>query len=285
MLRYLGLGPRSLGDYPRPSHRRVNWEFLAVIRGKCAPTLENGEPAVPVADRLWLFPPGYVHGWQGERGRKCEVVVLHFNTVPAALERAVKDRGFLVLPLKAADRVFLRALAESLKPHYWQPVGVSDIYTERALMDLSLLILRDLTDSRQPHRVGSSMGQVVAAEDWLREHVAERPSIAQAARAIGVSPSHLRRLFRKVRKTSPKQAQQKLKFENAMQLMAGSRVKLAQVAMECGFKSASNFCRAFKAFNGSTPAAWRREIYIQYKQPRPADKADYRRHGRRHREP
>ena len=284
MLRYLGLGQRRLGDYPRPPHKRVNWEFLAVIRGKCAPVLEDTQISAPAESTLWLFPPGYAHGWQGEAGRKCEVVVLHFNAVPAAVERTVQEQGYLTLRLDAADRAFLRSLGQRLKPHYWQPVGVSDIHTERALMDLSLLVLRDVAVSRQPCRVGSGLSQVVSAESWLREHLAERPSIAQAARAIGISPSHLRRLFRAVRKSSPKQVQQKLRLENAMQLMAQSRVKLDHVAQECGFISASNFCRAFKAFNGSTPAAWRREIYIQYRQPRPGEKADYRRHGRRRKE-
>lgn len=269
-----------------PVHKRVNWEFLAVVRGKCAPTLEVGPPLlVPANSRLWLFPPGYAHGWQGEPGRKCEIVVLHFSSVPVALERAVNENGFLALHLQPADRRFLRNLGKNLKPHYWRPVGVSDIHTERALMDLSLLMLRDIPAGQQPHRVGSRLDRVLAAEAWLREHLAERPSIAQAARATGISPSHLRRLFRTARKSSPKRAQQKLKFERAMQLMAQTTVKLAQVATECGYKSASNFCRAFKAFNGNSPAVWRREIYIQYKQPRKTEKADYRRHGSRRREP
>lgn len=47
MLRYLGIGKRSLGEVPMPPHKRMNWEFLAVIRGWCAPLLE-GEPAPPL---------------------------------------------------------------------------------------------------------------------------------------------------------------------------------------------------------------------------------------------
>ncbi len=284
MLRYLGLGQRPLGDYPRPAHKRVNWEFFAVIRGKSAPTLESGEHLPLVADTLWLFPPGYSHGWYGEPGRKCEVVILHFSSVPVALERVVRDQGYLTLPLAAADKAYLRELGNLLKLHYWRPVLVSDIHTERALMDLSLLILRDVAASRQPYQVGASLSRVLAAENWLREHLSERPSISQAARATGISPSHLRRLFLTTRRANPKRMQQKLRFERAMQLMAQSRVKLAQVASECGFKSASNFCRAFKAFNGNSPTVWRREIYIQYKQPRKTDIADYRKHGRRRRE-
>jgi len=285
MLRYLGFGQRPLGDCPLPPHKRVNWEFLAVIRGKCTPFFHAGYQPSPVDNRLWLFPPGYAHGWLGESGKKCHLVVVHFNTVPAALERIVQERGFLSTRLTVADKRFLARLAEKLKPHYWRPIWVSDIHTERALLDLSLLVLRDVRTSRQPAPGSGSMNKILLAETWLREHLAERPSIAEAARATGISPSQLRRLFHGVRKASPKRALHKLKFERAMQLMAHSNVKLATVAAECGFTSASNFCRAFKAFNGNTPTVWRREIYIQYKKPREDEKTNYARHGRRYRTP
>ena len=50
---------------------------------------------------------------------------------------------------------------------------------------------------------------------------------------------------------------------------------------ECGFSSATNFCRAFKSTAGTTPGTWRNEIYVQYQQPRAKLGADYKQHGRR----
>lgn len=284
MLRYLGLGTRPLGDYPMPAHRRVNWEFLAVVRGRLAPFFQSAHQARLASDALWLFPPGFIHGWVGEPAKKCEVVVIHFHAVPEAVARCARERGYLAVRLRPADKRFLRQLGKNLKIHYWQPTLESDIHTQRALMDLSLLILRDYSERRQPLRRGLSAGKVAAAETWLREHLADRPSIADAARVTGVSASQLNRLFRKVRKESPQSVLNRLRLDRAMEIMANSGAKLHAVAAECGFSSASNLCRAFREYRGHSPTTWRKETFIQHKVPSRAAQKDHTAHGRRYRE-
>jgi len=284
MLRYLGLGERQLGDFPMPPHTRVNWEFMGVVRGTLAPVFEGARDLPPVADTLWLFPPGFVHGWTGEARRTCEIVVIHFSAVPGVLEQVVSEYGHLSAKLSASDKRLLLRLGQTLKPHYWHPVLVSEIHCERALMDLSLIVMRGVKESREPHQAGVSLSKVLDAENWFKRHLEAHPSIEDAAKAVGTSPSQLRRSFRKVRKIKPKQLLNKIRFDKAMHLMAESDAKLERIAVESGFSNATNFCRAFKAFVGKSPTAWRREIYIQYKKPRDTEKTEYWQHGRRYRE-
>ncbi len=284
MLRYLGLGERQLGDCPMPAHARVNWEFLAVVRGQVAPLDHDGDDVQLQSDTLWLFPPGYVHGWTGRPGEKCEIVVVHFSSVPSAVERLVDAHGFLCAALSVKDRRLVTRLGKSLKPHYWKPTLLSEIQSERALMDLSLILLRGHSESHESSLGGSSWSKVVDAESWLRQHIRGAPTIADAARGVGISPSQLRRIFWKVKKKNPKQIFDKIRFEKAMHLMAETDAKLERIAEESGFSSATNFCRAFKAFVGKSPTTWRKEIYVQYKKPRELEKSIYGRHGRRYRE-
>ncbi|HVS54149.1 MAG TPA: AraC family transcriptional regulator [Opitutaceae bacterium] len=285
MLRYLGMGQRRLGDFPMPAHRRINWEFFAILRGRLAPFVQLQQHPPPGSSALWLFPPGTVHGWIGEPGRSSEVVVIHFSTVPLALEKLVREHGQLVARLTAADRKFVRRLGRDLHRHYWHPVRISELCIERALIDLSLLMLRRVGVSRQPVLAGITEKKIVEAENWFRKHLAESDALPRAARACGLSPSHLRRLFQRVRGLTPKDALQRLRFEHAMSLMAQSNLKLAAVAVECGFTTAGSFCRAFRAFNGSSPARWRRQIFMQYRQPSADTAADPRGHGRQRRPP
>lgn len=284
MLRYLGLGERRLGDCPMPAHARVNWEFLAVVKGELAPFRDDREDVELRSDTLWLLPPGYVHGWRGKIGQKCEIVVLHFSGVPSALERLVNESGYVSSPLTIKDRRVVQRLAKSLKPHYWKPTALSEIYSERALLDLSLLLLRGRKEAQESSLGGSSWSKVADAESWLRQHIRHTPTVADAARAVGISPSQLRRLFWKVRRKNPKHLFDKIRFEKAMHLMAETDAKLERVAADSGFSNATNFCRAFKAFVGKSPTTWRKEIYIQYKKPRQTEQSAYDRHGRRYRE-
>lgn len=280
MLRYLNQGPRPFGDYPMPVHKRLNWEFYAVLHGRLAPSFDP--PAAPelVSDTLWVFPPGCAHGWIGEPGQLCNIVVFHFAGVPAELERRVRQTGSLAVPLTGADKVQLVRIEEELKGHYWRPNPLSELHFARALMELSLLLL-EKPEAALAHRPAKSadrlasplahtspaLAHVLAAENWFRQHLPAHPSLAGVARACGLTSGHLRRLFHAVRRLSPKEVFGRIRMEHAMQLLAHSDRKLADVAVECGFAGASQFCQVFKSRNGTTPTFWRTHAYTQYQDP------------------
>jgi AraC-like DNA-binding protein len=284
MLRYLGLGERKLGDCPMPPHPRVNWEFLAVINGQLAPYSKTGETPPLLTDTLWLFPPGVVHGWCGKPGRKCEIVVVHFSAVPPTVERSMSEQQYLSVRLTPTERHKILRLGRSLKPHYWEPTIASELHSGRALIDLSLLLLKDHKNLNEPNLVGVHWSKVVHAESWLRQNIQAAPSVEDAARVVGLSASQLRRIFWKVKKKNPKAILDNIRFDKAMHMMAESDAKLSKVATECGFSNATNFCRAFKAQLGQTPTTWRHEIYVQYRRPSASNQSAYQLHGRRYRE-
>lgn len=282
ILRYLGLGKRRFGEHPMPAHPRLNWEFLAVIKGRLAPFDKQPPEAVPLlSNHFWLFPPGVVHGWVGAREETCELIVVHFSSVPPSVERLATKSGYLETRLKHADLKALNRLVPSLKDHYWHPTMQSELRANRALMDLCLLVIRDYKEQSSKQIKGGSLNRITAAEEWLQLHLTDNPSIASAARHVGLSTSQLCRCFTQIRNETPQNFLNKIKIERAMELLGHSDAKLEKVALDCGFSSASNLCRAFKAVKGRSPSAWRREMYIQHKEPRRGTENDYRQHGRR----
>lgn len=284
MLRYVGLGKRHFGEIPMPPHPRLNWEFLAATAGKICPIEADGSKGTPVGDTLWLYPPGVVHGWIGERGRSCELVVVHYSTVPQAIEKLAKKYGRLEAKLGKRKHAQLRRIGQALKVHYWHPTLESEIFAQRALMDLCLLILRAYQERCELESTGSSYDRVVAAEEWLKNRLPDNPAVKDAAKAVGRSVSQLYRLFRRIRKESPQDTLARIRLERAMHLLGSSNAKLEQVAAECGFSSASNFCRAFRAAKGRSPSVWRRETFIQYRRASSSTAADHTQHGIRRRD-
>lgn len=280
MLRYLNSGPRPFGDFPMPPHRRLNWEFYAVLSGRLAPLLDDATPDLS-SDTLWLFPPESTHGWTGEAGRSCEIVVFHFSDLPAELERWVRKMGYAAVALSNEDKQRLLALVAELQPHHQRPGPLSEYHFDRALLDLCLLVLDRAPESvvaesghQSPvsHAITnepatSAVAKVMIAENWFRQHIAEQPTLADVAKVCCLSTGHLRRLFGAVRRQSPKEAFNKIRMEHALQLLAFSDLKLEAVATECGFAGASQFCQAFKQLQGTTPAAWRKNPYSPYQHP------------------
>jgi AraC family transcriptional regulator len=128
------------------------------------------------------------------------------------------------------------------------------------LIELTLLVLRKLPVSNASLIEGHAERTVENATAWFTENVRANPSITEVAREVHVSPSTLRRLFRRVLHEQPARVFGRIQVEKGMRLMTGTKLKLDVIADECGFTSTSDFCRAFKAFTKVTPTVWRQTI-------------------------
>src|SRR5688572_13953658 len=260
MLRYLGVGSRQFGLYPLKPVARMNWEFFAVVKGRCAPlSTENAHPTL-CEQTLWVTAPGSAHTWAGDGSRRAHVAVFHFGSVPPALESMVRERGQLALSLKSAECERIATLAKELQADFHQPNHFSNLLFQSALIELALLVLRKLPSGKFPALADHAERTVENATTWYAEHVQANPSITEVAREVHVSPSTLRRLFRRVLRERPARVFGRIQLEKGMRLMTETELKLDSIADECGFTSTSDFCRAFKAHTKVTPTVWRQTI-------------------------
>ena len=83
-------------------------------------------------------------------------------------------------------------------------------------------------------------------------------SVAQTAKELGVSETHLRRIFTSVFSTSPAKYICNARVLRAKELIALDYLTLSDVAEQCGFSSYPYFCKTFKAITGQTPASYKR---------------------------
>ena len=268
MLRYVSHGPRPFGSKPFAPIRRPHWEFFAVVAGQIAPIASLTEEPIFTGATFWLFPPGHLHGWKGQPRKRCRVAVFQYDHIPQVLERLAKRPGGLALHLKPAEKRRCNALARELLPYAWGESEFKEVLSERILLDLTLLILRacDADAGRSP-KANEALMRVQSAEKRFRAELRFNPPLAHLAAAAGVSEAQLRRLFWQVRGRSPSAVTHEIRMEAALQLLQDSDQKLASIALECGFGSASNFCQAFKQLKGQTPGEWRRR---RGSPPRPA---------------
>jgi AraC family transcriptional regulator len=260
MLRYLGTGFRQFGLYPITPHPRLNWEFFAVVKGRCATLNPDEKPGRLLERTLWVSPPHSRHTWAGEGARTAQVTVFHFGSVPFALERAARERGRIVVPLSAAECKRLIELARQVRDDFRQPNALSQLVFQWLLLELSLLVLRKLPYSRRPENRDKAEQIVEAATAWFTEHVEANPAVAEVAREVHVSPSTLRRFFQQAVRERPVRVFRRIQLEKGMRLMAETALKLETIADQCGFTSTSDFCRAFKAHTKFSPNTWRRTL-------------------------
>ncbi|MBL9195034.1 MAG: helix-turn-helix transcriptional regulator [Opitutaceae bacterium] len=248
---------------------RTNWEFYAVVKGRCAAVLKDGEKPELKERTLWIFPPECSHAWADDGRRAFHRIAFHFGSVPYPLDEIVREKGWFSKRLTDEDVARLTAIAAEVEPHFRQPSLLSPLVFQGRLMDLCALALSDQTTSLPPALPDLAHFKVERASTWYAEHLARNPSVKEAADAVHVSPSHLRRLFWQVRKHSPKTAFQRIRLEKANSLMSRSALTLEDVARHCGFASASHFCREYKRVHHFTPTHWRKRLVAGFSKPLP----------------
>ncbi len=268
MLRYYANG-RIRWKNSMVCNTRTNWEFYAVIAGRCGPVFHDGERPALVEKTLWVCAPECSHAWADDGRHTFHRIVFHFGTAPYPLDEITRERGWFAKKLTDADIVRLKAIATELEPHFCEPNLLSPICFQGRLMDLAALALADHAKSQPPALPDLANFKVGRALSWYAEHVARRPSVKEVAEATHISISHLRRLFMQVRHISPKTAFGRIRIEKANELMSRTDHTLEDVARHCGYANAAHFCREYRRAHHFTPTHWRKRLVAGYAKPLP----------------
>ena len=111
---------------------------------------------------------------------------------------------------------------------------------------------------------------VLEAQQWLREHLAEKPSIDALSRQLGLSTRSLNRRFHQATGLSPRAWLQQLRIQQAKDLLRHSNLSLSEVAWQMGLLDQSHFGKLFREHVGMTPGAYREAVRGKLFAPEPA---------------
>jgi AraC family transcriptional regulator of adaptative response/methylated-DNA-[protein]-cysteine methyltransferase len=98
---------------------------------------------------------------------------------------------------------------------------------------------------------------VERAAAWLEARLGERVTLAELARAVGVSPFHLQRTFRRMLGLSPRAFQEARRLDRFRRLVRGGE-SVGSATYGAGFGSSRGLYESARAGLGMTPAAYRR---------------------------
>jgi AraC-like DNA-binding protein len=84
-------------------------------------------------------------------------------------------------------------------------------------------------------------------------------SLADLARAAGLSPMHFARQFRRATNMRPREYLLRRRITRSQELLQTTDETLVDIALSVGFQSQAHFTTVFKRFTNTTPHQWRQE--------------------------
>jgi len=123
---------------------------------------------------------------------------------------------------------------------------------EQALHDR----IRDHHDHQRmslPVRLGIRHPKLLAVIQAMEKNLEEPLGRADLAQSAGLSTRQLERLFRKYLNRSPARYYLELRLDKARLLLLQTNMSVIDVALACGFVSASHFSKCYRDFFGHTP--------------------------------
>jgi AraC family transcriptional regulator len=100
--------------------------------------------------------------------------------------------------------------------------------------------------------------QIHELAGFIQSNLAEPLSIEDLAAELNMSKFYFLKEFKKSTGVTPYQFLIELRMKRAEELLRNSAMALADLALHLGFSDQSHFSRAFKAYSGASPAAYRK---------------------------
>ena len=100
---------------------------------------------------------------------------------------------------------------------------------------------------------GTTSNKIVKAISEIKNNFSEKLSMAELAKRIDMSESHLYQNFKTITSLSPLQFQKKLRLEEAKKMLSVRNIDISEVAFLVGYESPSQFSREYSRMFGVPP--------------------------------
>ena len=112
----------------------------------------------------------------------------------------------------------------------------------------------------QIHHTAAYREQLYKLRRDMNAHPEQEWSVTEISRMLGISKSHLQRLYKEQFAAGIKDDLIGFRMNRAMQLLAHTDLRVQEIAEQCGYNNENHFMRQFKLKNGMTALQYRRQF-------------------------
>lgn len=200
--------------------------------------------------------------WCGSWAWRGSLDVLHLYLAPALIERTAsavlgdEARGHLRDDLQVRDETIVQiGAALTREAQRKQPGSRMVVHALREQLAVHL-VRHYFVRTREPTLGAGRLRKLRALFDELDGDL----SLSKLAKAAGVGPHQLVRLFRKTFGTTPHKYVMELRLARARSLLADSAQSIGDISVATGFSDQSHLTRYFSRRFGESPARFRARV-------------------------
>ena len=182
---------------------------------------------------------------------EAELLAVPVTEFDASRVHTFESLPFFASPIFAEDMTEERETLEALAGLFRAENGE---YRVKASALLKGTLVR-LYESCDEHALPPRMHE--ALDEYIRENAGEEISNTELGAIFGYHPFYISQMLKKKRGITLRQYVIRYRMRSAAELLALSKMPIAEIAEECGFTDASYFTKAFKTEYGMTPKAYR----------------------------
>ena len=119
-------------------------------------------------------------------------------------------------------------------------------------------VMRGVTKAGSVLEPYSLMNKVIL---YIQDHFEEQIEIATLAEMVNLSVSQFERNFKKLFNMTPLKFINKVRVDNACEMLINTHATLSEIALDCGFYDHSYFTKIFKNQMSMTPIQYRKQYF------------------------
>ena len=174
-----------------------------------------------------------------------EVTALHFNS-----NELMNSTPFSLKPMN--EKVF--PILFNNAATIWDE---NPSYSSIPLLAVAYKILEAVIKENDEYLKSGNSMITIEAINYLRKNFSEiHLTIADCAKAVGITEAYLRRIFKKALNKSPGQFLLQIRMDNAKNLLSTGYYTVNEVAVRSGFCNQSHFSSVFRKYTGFSPVAY-----------------------------
>jgi AraC-like DNA-binding protein len=270
---------RRIGVLKDTQAHRIRWnahdglEVHYVLKGMCAWEIDGRDEPVSVPGGAFMaIPPSVRHRPIGENAAPSTRLGVIYEKPPLVrstgvsfapedlehLFRGLEERAFTILAIPPWLLHVLKEVRDAVTGFTTGDDGL------RLRILNELLLVETVRALKEGNAFLPRNGEVVPQIcEWIRDHLDSCFSIDSLVRLSGYGRSRFFSLFFAETGMSPNDYVVRKRIERAQMLLRQDGRSILEVALACGFKSASTFSATFTKFTGVSPRKFRDEAARQ----------------------